>query len=81
MTQKILVLCAALALVGCASDYQGTMGSENERTQGTGSITNGTGTVTNGTNNTDQVIPHQGQGAESQTAPQNPPPNPENRPL
>ena len=81
MTLKILTCCAALALVGCASDYQGTMDTDTERTSGTGSITNGTGTVTNGTNNADQAIPHQGQGAESQRGLENPPPSSENRPL
>ena len=68
MTIKILTVCAALALVGCASDDQGTTGTDIDRTQGSSSqiLTNGSNTSTNTTNN----IPHQGQGAETQTNPQ-----------
>ena len=78
MTIKILTVCAALALVGCASHNKGGTDSDVNRTQGTSEIrTNDTKTSTNTTNN----IPHQGQGSENQTAPQNSTPSSGNRPL
>ena len=86
MTIKILTACAALALVGCASDKGGT-DTDADRTYGTGSQiqTNGSNISTNGNNVSTNgpatnAVPHQGLGAEQQTAPQTPQ-NPENRPL
>jgi len=79
MTIKILTVCASLALVGCASHDKGGTNGDVNRTQGSDSqsLTNGSTTSTNTTNN----IPHQGQGSETQTAPQNATPSSGNRPL
>lgn len=74
MTIKILTACAALALVGCASNDRGSSTTSSDQTYGTGS------NMTNSTNNAS--APHQGQGAEQQ---QNTSPNSAqgsgNRPL
>ena len=80
MTIKILTVCAALALVGCASDDQGSANTDADRTYGTGSQiqTNGSNVSTNGP--ATNAVPHQGLGAEQQTAPQNSPSS-GNRPL
>jgi hypothetical protein len=83
MTIKILTVCAALAFVGCASDDQGGTDTDANRTYGTDSQiqTNGSNVSTNGTGT--NAIPHQGLGAEQQTAPQTPQNSPSsgNRPL
>ena len=81
MTIKILTVCAALALVGCASDDQGGTDTDADRTYGTGSTiqTNGSNISTNGT--ATNAVPHQGLGSERQTAPQTPQNSPESRPL
>jgi hypothetical protein len=79
MKMQILAVCAALALVGCASDHRGGTETEIDRTYGTGSQIQ-TNISTNGT--ATNAAPHQGHGAEHQTSPQTPQnSSPDNRPL